>query len=213
MTEDEWHACEDPRPMLDVLRGRAGGRRLRLFWCGYCRGLPPLVRHPGLREAVEAAERFADGAGTARRLREAHLAAWDFLHDPRYRRPSPKPPDADAALAATAEVPGDTGVRAGGTGHDVLGAAPPARRGWAAQLVRCVFGDPSRPVAADPAWRMPAAVTLARTKYDDRDFAAMPLLADLLEEAGCPAAVSDHCRGGGPHARDCWVVDLVLGKE
>jgi hypothetical protein len=49
--------------------------------------------------------------------------------------------------------------------------------------------------------------------YDSRDFAAMPLLADLLEEAGCPLEVSDHCRGPGPHARGCWVVDLILSKD
>jgi hypothetical protein len=49
--------------------------------------------------------------------------------------------------------------------------------------------------------------------YEARDFTAMPLLADLLEEAGCPAAVGAHCRDLGPHARGCWVVDLLLGKE
>ena len=39
----------------------------------------------------------------------------------------------------------------------------------------------------------------------------LPLLADALEEAGCDdRVVLDHCRGPGPHARGCWVVDLVL---
>src|SRR5262245_56860845 len=69
--------------------------------------------------------------------------------------------------------------------------------------------NPYRPVAPDPAWQTPNAVTLARTMYDTRDFAALPLLAGLPEEAGCPADVSDHCRGPGPHVRGCWVVDLV----
>ena len=49
--------------------------------------------------------------------------------------------------------------------------------------------------------------------YESRDFAAMPVLADALEEAGCDHAdVLAHCRGPGPHVRGCWVVDLVLGK-
>jgi hypothetical protein len=44
-------------------------------------------------------------------------------------------------------------------------------------------------------------------------FSALPLLANLLEEAGCPEqSVLDHCRVPGEHARGCWVVDLVLGK-
>jgi hypothetical protein len=50
--------------------------------------------------------------------------------------------------------------------------------------------------------------------YDSRNFSAMPILADALEEAGCARTdVLAHCRGGGPHVRGGWVVDLVLGKS
>jgi hypothetical protein len=50
--------------------------------------------------------------------------------------------------------------------------------------------------------------------YESRDFGAMPILADALQDAGCEdAAILGHCRGAGPHVRGCWVVDLVLGKE
>jgi hypothetical protein len=80
-------------------------------------------------------------------------------------------------------------------------------------LIRCVFGNPFRPAAFDPRWRTSSAVGLARSMYEPRDFAAMPVLADALEEAGCDDAdVLTHCRGDSPHARGCWVVDLVLGK-
>ena len=42
----------------------------------------------------------------------------------------------------------------------------------------------------------------------------MPVLGDALEEAGCDGTeVLAHCRGGGDHARGCWVVDLALGRE
>ena len=40
-----------------------------------------------------------------------------------------------------------------------------------------------------PAWLTPAVVSLARAIHADRDWAALPVLADLLEEAGCPARV------------------------
>jgi hypothetical protein len=50
--------------------------------------------------------------------------------------------------------------------------------------------------------------------HDSRDFSAMPILADALQDAGCDNEdILSNCRGDGPHDRGCWVVDLVLGKE
>ena len=56
---------------------------------------------------------------------------------------------------------------------------------------------------------------LARGMYDSRDFSAMPILADALQDAGCDNDdILNHCRdASGVHVRGCWVVDLVLGKE
>jgi hypothetical protein len=72
----------------------------------------------------------------------------------------------------------------------------------------------ARPVTFDPAWLTSTVVTFATQMYESRDFGAMPILADALQDAGCDSAdVLDHCRGPGPHVRGCWVVDLVLGKE
>jgi hypothetical protein len=74
--------------------------------------------------------------------------------------------------------------------------------------------NPFRPTSFFTAWRTSTAVALARQMYESRDFGAMPILADALQEAGCEdAAILDHCRGEGPHVRGCWVVDLVLGKQ
>ena len=57
-------------------------------------------------------------------------------------------------------------------------------------------------------------VALARGIYDEKAFDRMPILADALQDAGCDNDdVLSHCRGGGPHVRGCWVVDLLLGKE
>jgi hypothetical protein len=82
-----------------------------------------------------------------------------------------------------------------------------------AAFLRCIQGNPFRPVTFSPQWRTDTAVTLARQMYDSRDFSAMPILADALQDAGCVSdAILDHCRGPGPHVRGCWVVDLVLGK-
>ena len=81
-------------------------------------------------------------------------------------------------------------------------------------ILRDIFGNPFRPVSFAPAWRTDTAVSLARQMYESRDFSAMPILADALQDAGCTdEEVLGHCRGPGPHVRGCWVVDLLLGKS
>jgi hypothetical protein len=82
-------------------------------------------------------------------------------------------------------------------------------------IIRDVFGNPFRPVVFSPAWRTDTAVSLARGMYESRDFGAMPILADALQDAGCDNDdMLGHCRDTKQiHVRGCWVVDLVLGKS
>ncbi len=59
-----------------------------------------------------------------------------------------------------------------------------------------------------------AVVKFARSIYDKEAFDRLPLLADLLAEAGCAdAAILAHCREPGLHVKGCWVVDLLIGRE
>jgi hypothetical protein len=63
-------------------------------------------------------------------------------------------------------------------------------------------------------WRSDTVLALARQMDDSRDFSALPILADALQDAGCGSGeILDYCRGAGPHVRVCWVVDMVLDKE
>ena len=83
-----------------------------------------------------------------------------------------------------------------------------------ADLVRCLFGNPFRPMTLDPAWRTTAAVGLARGIYEANAFDRLPILADALEDAGCDdAAVLAHCRTDAVHARGCYVVDALLSSR
>jgi hypothetical protein len=88
---------------------------------------------------------------------------------------------------------------------------------WKAQILREIVGNPFRSVRVDPAWLTWHDTTiprLARTIYDDRAFDRMPILADVLEEAGCTdAAILNHCRLPEEHYRGCWVVDSIIGKS
>ena len=84
-----------------------------------------------------------------------------------------------------------------------------------ANRLRDVVGNPFRPVAFSSEWRTDTTVALARQMYESRDFSAMPILADALQDAGCDNTdVLNHCRDAdATHVRGCWVVDMVLGKS
>jgi hypothetical protein len=116
----------------------------------------------------------------------------------------------DASLAALLAL----GVRPEGTFWDTT-CSPEA--GKLLDLIRELFGNPFRPVSADPcwlAWTGGTVGTLAGNIYTERCFEDLPVLADALEEAGCThRAILGHCRSGGPHVRGCWVLDFILGKS
>ncbi|WP_239465535.1 hypothetical protein [Gemmata sp. SH-PL17] len=85
--------------------------------------------------------------------------------------------------------------------------------GTQADLLRDIFGNPFRAVSFAPSWRTGTMVALASQMYSSRDFSAMPILADALQDAGCDDEnILNHCRGGETHVRGCWVVDLILSR-
>ena len=77
MTEAEWDACADPQPMLKFLRGKATERKSRLFACACCRSIWHLLTETRGRDAVEVAERYADGLASDGELAKARRNAQD----------------------------------------------------------------------------------------------------------------------------------------
>ena len=93
-----------------------------------------------------------------------------------------------------------------------VNVAPDALR--LSNLLREQLGNPFRPYAFDHRWRTETVVALASAIEADHAFDRMPILADALEDAGCDERpMLDHLRGPGPHARGCWVLDLILNRE
>jgi hypothetical protein len=225
MTEAEWLEATHPRAMLEAVANDVSPRRLRLLACGYCCLIwRKLSSHN--RKLVEAAEAFADGRLGAEEWTaiqdDARAGVEDYGGSP----------GSQAAACAACDVSAVLGywktlaawvwevswlVVAELTKWDgPSGTFPPPSEEFAVQatLARCVLGNPFRPVAFSLQWRTDDTVRLARHMDESRDFDAMPILADALEDAGCDSVdILDHCRGSGPHVRGCWVVDLVLGKE
>jgi hypothetical protein len=228
MTEAEWLAGTDPRPMLDWYGPRATQRKLRLFAAACCRDVWPLLADRWSREAVETTERFADRVADRHDFQVARDTAADVV-----RWVGQKPGDpaarelaalaAKAAHAVTLEHPLDAARAASehAAAVAVRGGTRPderAARALHAGLLRDLLGPlPFRPLPFDPSWfhwENGGVKRLARDLYEHRRFAdGLPALGDALARAGCTdAEVLAHCRGPGPHVRGCWVVDLLLGK-
>jgi hypothetical protein len=222
MTEAEWLAATDPTLMLKFLRRRASDRKLRLFGVACCRRVWHVLDDEPCRTAVEVAERFADAEVTNDDRARAFRAACKV----RDRHPQPtgrrSADDKTCAYYATSYVVAAQGVTAAGNGSAYVlqhfewkdANRFPTERKQVRNLWLDVFGNPFRPAALDPQWLTSTVLALARQMYGSRDFSAMPILADALQDAGCDREeVLDHCRGPGLHVRGCWVVDLVLGKD
>jgi hypothetical protein len=99
--------------------------------------------------------------------------------------------------------------------HNVRGDNSGTRRMSArlCDFIRDIFGNPFRPVEFKSAWRTSTAALLARGMYESRDFSAMPILADALQDAGCTDdVIREHCQQPDQHVHGCWVIDLVLRK-
>jgi hypothetical protein len=205
MTEGEWLASEDPRAMLEFLRYKQmSGRKYRLYACAAVRRFWHQLDDERSRNAVEVAERLADGEMTRKQLAESETRS-DALH-------------VSGGGMARKTLHRSARHAANDVSFAREGSQLPA-------LLRCVFRHPSRPpLVVDPAWLSwggDVAVRLARGVYDERqmpqgtlDPDRLLVLSDALHEAGCEdEEILTHLRGPGPHIRGCWVIDLLLGKQ
>jgi hypothetical protein len=221
MTEEHWFAWDDPRTFLQSLlyqlqsipAALRSDRKLRLFAAACCRRVEGRLTAKRVLAAIDVAERYGDARTNEERSQI---------------KPVRKRLRADPAWAASTvgrlgkAVVGKSGLAAAigcswYASYLVGGASARSEEERIAQgpLLRDIVGNPFRPVAFAPEWRTSTAVALARGMYESRDFTAMPILADALQDAGCDSDdILNHCRDAqAAHVRGCWVVDLVLDKK
>jgi hypothetical protein len=238
ITREQWLVSGSPGQMIDhlgkvqrVYRTRCGQRGLLLFDIACCRRGGRLLAQDPVVVALEVAERYAEGIITWRSfervcrailaevedslpeivcIREDHLRRWIKSSGTR---------QIDSLRHGVLALSNLLGWGAGAnylmTAHGVAGHDFVAELRAQCELLRDIFGDPFRPIRFSPAWRTDTAVLLAQRMYESRDFGAMPILADALQDAGCnDDAILDHCRDPNQvHVRGCWVVDAVLGTK
>jgi hypothetical protein len=217
MIESEWFTTENTKAMIDAVADKITARKFRLFMVAWCRRDWDRIQFPIVKEAVQLAERFADGNASKKnleamfdRVRRAPIWGWDHVRTVVW-------PDS-RQMAESAEQ----FCRQVGGWHIEPQPFDPARHELFRQtlrlrndMLRDIIGNPYRPAFFSPSWRTDTAVTLAQQMYESRDFGAMPILADALQDAGCDNEdILNHCRDmTATHVRGCWVVDLVLGKN
>jgi hypothetical protein len=229
MTEREWLAQTDSCVMLKWMYQRRNidryganrgdgeygltARQLRLFACACCRYVWHLLGAG--REVVEAAERHADdprnfmgfyglvGVGDITQgccglsIPQQQDRIRDMLNE-LHRRVVPMGPLAALLRDIVGNSPNNAPLLSvcGGDGQPVYKEGKPICHDCRAILD----------------WREGSVPKMAKVIYEERDFDHMPILADALEDAGCHVqAVLDHCRGPGPHARGCWVLEMTTG--
>lgn len=212
---------------FDALRDPSD-RKLRLFMVECYRRLADLTGQPHLATAMDWYASYVDGRSTFGEFFAAFEAGEHAEHRETLRHVA-RPAARSAArkvLVRTAQLVADqitarnypdlVYANGGAAGEaywrakcEPIPAEDAVRLAWLGDL----FGGRASGATLADSWRSGAAVGLARAASDARDFSVLPVLADALEEAGCDdAGLLDHCRGGGPHIRGCWAVDLVLGR-
>jgi hypothetical protein len=217
MNEQEWLVCTDPMLMLRFLQDKEDERRQRLFECACCRRVWHDLVDDRSRQAVAAAEEYADGRmadDVLESIAAAASEAWPHTEEQ-------FPPRGHLSIAAAAYnvaipmgwwggapafMPPNVIIREFVTNSDAEGAKQ-------CFLLRDIYGNPFRPNTIDPRWLTSTVVDLATAIYDERAFDRMPILGDALMDAGCDnEEIIAHCRSEAEHVRGCWVVDLVLNK-
>jgi hypothetical protein len=239
MIEAEWLASDDTMEMYQLVGShatspfgpRVSRRVASLFGVACVRATPRAAEQPLLQKAVEVVERVAAVTGNWDEVDRANrrlyagcekvtlnsiphfwlLAGYRLTQDIIDQYAMHVPFFLVRAMGRSRTVPKLRRVYADCL-RDIAGNPFRGRRG-------CQFDKRKRKPQPEPIfrpeWRTSTVEALARGMYEARDFGAMPILADALQDAGCDSDdILDHCRD--PHAtpvRGCWVVDLVLGKE
>jgi hypothetical protein len=223
-SEEKWQNACDPMLLLDYLRYRLSDRKMRLFACASIRTYWHQLTDPRSKQAIEMVEAFADGNATEDVFQSARLLAIQATNELRRKDPNPNALQREPTTSANAlggiflDQPFYSAINSV-QDHPHLNQRdllePTLKH--LSRLLRDLFGSPFHQPKLDPdwlTWNSRTIPSLAERIYSERAFDLMPILADALQEAGCKdERMLSHCREEKIHAKGCWLLDLLLGKE
>jgi hypothetical protein len=197
MNETKWLESTKPRAMLRFLKGKVSERKLRLVAVAVHREyhrLDPRFSGPESGLAADTAEALADAGGSVDTATRLKLGGYFILNPTAY--------GAASRLVENADVPDP----------------------FKCSILRCIFGPlPFRTVPLHPSvrtWNDGLVRRLAEEAYQHRQLLSghldpqrLAVLAAAVEEAGGDTERVEHLRLPEPHARGCFVVDLLTGRQ
>ncbi len=196
----------------------APSRLVILAASAFARTIEHLLTDQRSKNAIEVAERFADGLATEKEIRIAEDAAQEVENGARFDAAGHAASTAIDALRAART--GKTWWGGQAAGMAMLAAQPADSAKAIAEInetARAAAQATQQSIldcllASRIQHRFPAHVQgLATTIYENRDWSLMPILADALEELGLDA-FAEHCRQP-IHAKGCHVLDSILADR
>jgi hypothetical protein len=205
---------DDPEPMIEMLRGRASERKLRLFAAACCRRVPEsrlcwayqdaCVAERDWDKILTTSEQYADGAASSEELQAAielaervdETEAWQSDRTTAATtavavavamRPAGVEPKPTADSSASQSKAIEAALQVSRQAASAEGDEYAVARAAQAELLREIFGNPfSRGQSSEgrPVSGSGVVVQFAREIYEDRVFDRLPALAEALERQG-----------------------------
>ncbi|CAN5416452.1 hypothetical protein BH11PLA2_BH11PLA2_27420 [soil metagenome] len=243
MTTVEWNECTTkPAMMYRRVASSLSARKLQLLACAQSRLLPLDALEPWALQAIETAEAFAEGELPAAEFHQVAERVRQACDDLEMRQAVHGDVPEEAISAATTVlcctgmaslVKSIPALMEHVQRYDQLTTPRGLKLKSRAMLLsrQCHLvreitpypvTDYKRLLGKQPAVEFAdgktfeiteTARSIAISTHTDQAFDRLPILADALEDAGCPdEGLLHHLRHGEHHIRGCWALDLILGR-
>jgi hypothetical protein len=202
MTDADWYAAESPEPLLAWLRTQPPhpqATRITFLYAAACYRLNWDAHDPAIRAVVEMLE--------ARALSRVEPVPIKSVLQPMLTLFAGDLTGAIGQVLALSGAGTAALTEMATQSTRVLGAEAMAQ----VDLLREFHPPPSAVNQSLSFTRNLETIASLATQIDDRgEYHLLPMLADLLDDAGADAATISHCRSFTMHCRGCWAIERIV---